>query len=385
MNALDQNDLLLNGTLPHDPKVNCVPYVLDSSVANDVLPSRPARSIEILSATDLARPLPPVTYAVPYLGIASGAPVLFAGYGYAGKTMALQSLALSAAAGKGLWGLLSVRRTRVLHLDYEQGHRITTERYQRLAAGMDVDLRDISSNLAVAVHPSVYLNDRDALEVYKRTFEGYGIVIVDSLKGGTTDMDENSSEARATIDLLGRAAEAHGTVVILIHHARKPKEGDPDGARYKIRGSSAIYDACSSVFVLSGEKGQPTRVFHEKCRNRGVTMDDFGLRVEDVTLDGDPRGGLRVVHLEAQQLTSTASKGPGPHARAMQRIEDHLRANGEYRGNKTGLLNTLRMNSTAYYGAFAELESTGRLSYGKDAKGHVVRWLPSAPESSREE
>jgi hypothetical protein len=40
-----------------------------------------------------------------------------------------------------------------------------------------------------------------------------------------------------------------------------------------IRGSSAIFDAGSSVFVLGAEKGKPIPVEHEKDRNRGVTVD----------------------------------------------------------------------------------------------------------------
>ena len=69
-----------------------------------------------------------------------------------------------------------------------------------------------------------------------------------------------------------------------------------------VRGSSAIFDACASVFVVSANKGEATRVRHEKDRIRGALMSDFGLRIEDVSKDNEPRAGLRVVHLEAEQI-----------------------------------------------------------------------------------
>ena len=70
-----------------------------------------------------------------------------------------------------------------------------------------------------------------------------------------------------------------------------------------VRGSSAIYDACASVFVVSAKKNEPTRVQHEKDRIRGSLIADFGLRFENVPIGHDPRAGLRVVHLEPEQLS----------------------------------------------------------------------------------
>jgi len=88
---------------------------------------------QILGLSDLTQELPPIPWLCEPIGLAPGAVALFAGYGYSRKTMALQSLGLSIAAGRPAWGLHSVRKGVVLHLDYEQGRRITQERYQRLA------------------------------------------------------------------------------------------------------------------------------------------------------------------------------------------------------------------------------------------------------------
>jgi len=385
--ARDENDLLLAGELPADPGEGAVPYNPD---ADEVpRPQRAARSIVFVDAVEIAKPLPDVEYLVPHLGLASGAPVLVAGYGFAGKTVALQSMALSVATGLPLWGVYGVQRGAVAHLDYEQGDRVTRERYQRMARAMGFDLRELGDTLRLAVHPDAHLDEKDpreALDVYRRAIEGASLVIVDSLRASAPSLDENSSEVRRCLDLLNRAAEPSGAVVAVIHHVRKPKADDPQGARYRIRGSGALYDASGSVFVLAAEKGQPTRVEHEKCRNRGVLIDDFGLRVEDVEVGGDAKGGLRVVHLEAEQLTRAETRGPSPHHVAMVRIGEYLRSIGEYRGTKSGLLGELRMGRSRFYGACNALVSSGAALEGRDDRGAYIRWVGdgSSSDSSRD-
>jgi hypothetical protein len=344
------------------------------------------KAITFINATALSEPLPELGYLVPALGIATGAPVLVAGYGYSGKTLNLQSMALSVASGRPLWGLYQVRKGRVVHLDFEQGRRVTSERYQRLALGMGVDLSDLGDALALAVYPSVYLDDDAALEAYTRAFEGADLAIVDSLRAAAPGADENSSEVRRAIDLASRAAEQSHTVVMFIHHARKPKEGDSGpGGRYSIRGSGALFDAAASVFVFSsGAKDQPTRVSHEKCRNTGRTVDDFGLRFEDVEAHGDPHAGLRVVHLEAAQLANSNDAAPS-HEAVAKRILDFLATEKVYRGPKTSLRKRIKGNFQMTGAVFDELLAAGRVVEGKDATGHFIRLagsqsVPNVPE-----
>ena len=181
---------------------------------------------------------------------------------------------------------------------------------------------------------------------------------------------------------MSRAAEPHGTVVVFVHHARKPKADDVDGARYKIRGSGALFDACGSVLVFSAEKAQPTRISHEKCRNRGVLVDDFGLRVEDIEANGDPRAGLRVVHLDAEQLAKADGAGTSAYSGAIDRIATFLqREGGEFRGAKSSLRERIgNMGRDRFFAAFEEMISTGRVTYSEDQIGRVVRL--AGPEES---
>jgi len=264
-------------------------------------PSNP--TIATIGPPQIFAPLPPVPWTVEGLGLAPGAASVIAGYGFAGKTLIAQSLALSVASGKDLWGVFHVARGRALHLDFEQGDRLTRERYQRLAAGIDLDWRDLGNDLHAAIMPPVYLDDPNAEDVYRRTMDGFSLVVVDSLRAAAPRADENSSDVRRYIDLLSRVAEKTGSLVVFLHHSRKPTEDQAGGAKMAVRGSSAIYDACASVFLVSAKKNEPTRVQHEKDRIRGSLITDFGLKFENVSIGHDPRAGLRVVHLEPEQLT----------------------------------------------------------------------------------
>ena len=125
--------------------------------------------------------------------------------------------------------------------------------------------------------------------------------------------------------------------------------------KFKMRGSSAIFDACASVFILTGATNEPTRVEHEKDRHTGRTVDGFYFRVDDTEVDGVPKAGLQLVHLEREQIEKS---GTSPHAALKQRILDYLGASdGLFCGPRSALIKTLEINSQNGYAALGELES----------------------------
>ncbi len=264
-------------------------------------PVAPSHGVTLLSVFDIFKPQPDAQFLIPALGVAPGAPTALIGQGYVGKTLIATSIALAVATGGLVWGLYTARKGRVLHLDYEQGLRVTARRTQRLARGMGISAKDLAGQMSWGILPNLRLTSKDAEERFVELFTGYALVVLDALKGITPGVEENSSEIRDYMNILTRAAERTGCVVLLLHHAGKTP---PTGAKPRKemgRGSSGIFDECQTVFVATGEKGQPIYVSHEKDRELGATVEDFGLRIEDVMIDGDAKAGLRVVHLEAAQ------------------------------------------------------------------------------------
>lgn len=325
----------------------------------------------LLDLAALCEPLPPIPWVCEGLGLAPGAPSLIAGYGYSRKTMALQSLAVSVAAGKPVWGVYGARSGRVIHLDYEQGRRVTQERYQRLARGMGCELQDLpAGSLRVASMPRVYLDEAGIEDELVRLCTAVTVAIVDSLRAAFPHADENSSEVRNYLDILGRVSERTGCAFLVIHHARKPTRDDAGGTTYAIRGSSALFDACQSVYVFAGEKDAPTVVHHQKDRVRGVTLADFGLTAEDLSGASGSRDGLRVTHLEAEQIAQSASALNA--SRTRRRVDDVCeavrglirRSGGQFGGGVRAMRVALGAAQDDVLSALSTMTTSGELTRG---------------------
>jgi hypothetical protein len=256
----------------------------------------------LLSVADIFAPLPAVNWTLRDLDIAPGPPTLTAGFGFSGKTVCWQDVFLAAASDTLAWGRFPVRGGRALHLDYEQGSHLTAMRYQRLARARGIDPRDIQGRLTLANLPEWHLDTDAGADEAMRLADGFDIGLVDSFRAACPQTDENSSEARVPLDRLNRISEKTGITWVVIHHARKPSQNAQGGARMAIRGSGALYDACGSVLVFSGEKGEPITVEHEKAKITGRTHDSFRLQIEDVEVDGDLTAGLRVTYLDADPV-----------------------------------------------------------------------------------
>ena len=312
----------------------------------------------ILDAANVFEPLAPINHLCPALDIAPGPPTLIAGYGYSGKTLAVQDFALAVATGDFAWGF-PVRRGRVLHLDYEQGSHLTCLRYQRLARARGIDAVKLDGFLNVAVLPRRYL-DSDAANELEALCSGVDLLIVDSFRAACPSTDENSSEARMPLDRLTRISEATRATCMVIHHARKPVKDSAGGSRMSIRGSGALYDAAGSVLVFGAEKGKPIRVEHEKAKNTGKTREDFGLWITDVEMGGDPAAGLRVSPVE---LGTDAGTPEARQAELKARILDLVRSEGVV-GGVNGILDRLGGRKDTIRSAVAELKAAGRLKQG---------------------
>ena len=276
--------------------------------AGSVTENGPA--IVFLDHDDLFAPEPHnENLVVPKLGIGAGPPNGLIGQGYSGKTVMAMSLGMAVALGRDAWGRFPVRPGVWAHFDYEQGRRQTKRRIQRLAAGFGAGKEPLRDKLRIAVYPDVNLTTDDALRHYVEAMTGATVATIDALKGITPGVEENSSSMRDYMRTLSLASEETGCAVILIHHAGKSV--DRRARKEMGRGSSAIYDECQSVFVVTGDKTEDRRVTHEKDRELGETVPEFGLRIEDVAIgedddeedvtldDYDPKGGLRVVVVEA--------------------------------------------------------------------------------------
>jgi hypothetical protein len=340
-----------------------------------------------ITVTDMLVPLPPVPWVVEALEIAPGAPTLVAGYGYSGKTIAMQSLAIAVASGGLVWGRFTCRQGRVVHVDHEQGRRLTIDRYQRLFRATNADLEPNALNLVVM--PSTYIDTPAAEDLYKRELDGHALALVDSFRAAAPSTEENDSNARKSLDMLSRVSDATGCAIAVIHHARKESPGfpgAPSSGKMMVRGSSAIFDACQSVISLSAQKGEPTRLDVDKARITGRFFPTRTLRLVDVGLDDNPRWGLRVecedarladaAHSQAkldalcERILATVRQKPGASGRAVMAM---IRASG------------VEARTTDVGAGLDILRRDGAVVQRKGGKAGAVLWYPTSPNAPADE
>lgn len=281
------------------------------SSLSDVVRSDPARSPwgEAVTWESVLSNREPIRWLCEPLGLGPGLPCLVAGYGYSGKTVAVQSLALSVMCGKPIWGCFGLnRKGPVLHLDWEQGHNVTAKRYERMVRALDLEPSELE-HLDVRSMPARYLTDPSVEDELVRMARGFELVIVDSFRAACPTIKEDDSEARRPIDMMRRVGTRVDCSVIVIHHARKAAEKETRAKSQAVRGTGALFDAPSSVFLLEGlpSNGKPSvnrsRVEHVKMRETGRTLEPFTLEIEDVGTFDAPTEGLTVTAIQEQPKT----------------------------------------------------------------------------------
>jgi hypothetical protein len=330
-------------------------------------------------AADVFAPRPPLPWLVDKLVI-PGPPTLVGGYGFAGKTVVAQAMAVAMACEpeKTVWGRFPrKRRVRVLHLDYEQGSRLTSDRYQRIARAMGLVQSDLDGWLMHFTFPGVNLAQQEFESAVWDLIDRFdaGLLVIDSLKNATPGIDENASEIREVIHKLALVSETTGCAVILIHHAGKIVIGRKTDLRSALRGSSAIWDEAAIVLgIQATDKNAPKIVTHDKERNEGMMLQDFALLVEDVPNPNDPKDetwGLRVC---ARDIAPDVDDGQDEEPELDTRIVELVRSqSGRLVTSQTDLCGRFGSKNKGMNDAVREalnrLELAGRLSRTPRGKG----------------
>ncbi len=330
------------------------------------MPAPSLRPVKLLSADDLFAAEKAVETAIPALGIGSGAINLFVGESFVAKSWALLAAGLAVATGRPLWGAWKTVPGPWLHLDLEQGARVTKSRLRRLARGMaisDEELRALVDQEAVrvAVFPDLRLDSQGAAAAFRHLFEGVRLVTVDSLRTIAGSIDENDSRIRSALNVLSSAADKTDASVWVIHHGGKPQGGDgpPRARKHLARGSSAIGDEAQSIFTASSLGFGRSRVHHVKTRSLTALVPDFELTVSDVPRGDDPTWGARVLRGDS---SPTPPAVLSPEARLLAVLEG-----GPFAGTRDAFRAAAGIGAAPFRSALAKLLATGAVT---EADGH---------------
>jgi hypothetical protein len=292
-----------------DDELKKVAVSIGKMVAADPLGKDGNDPWRLMTTAQIFEPLGPYPWLIEGIQLAPGRPTLLSSLPDVGKTVISMSIALAVATGRPLWALFRAARSgKALHLNGEIGSYIARERYQRLARGMGADVEELisSGRLVLSNYPTARLDDVDFEEKLSAIVDGFELVVIDSLRAFSGALDEKSKELGVAMFKLARVSDRTGATFLVLHHNRKPSRDDVGSAAMSISGTTAILGASECVFVMSPtEKGGPVLVEHERSPT-GRRLNDFGLVIEDIQRDGDPRWGMRVVHLEREQLDAYA-------------------------------------------------------------------------------
>ncbi len=302
-------------------------------------------------------PLPPIDWTCEGMQLCPGRPFMLAGYGFSGKSLLGEELAIASALGDQAFGAFTIRQGRALYVDNEMGCRLNYGRLQRLARARGKWAEDFSDDLHVATYPDVRFDHKDAYDIFCRAFCAFSLVILDSFTTFVGGIDENASEAGGPLYMLGKVSEATGATIGVIHHARKPQKDAPGGLGMSIRGSGAIFGACDSIYVLGAQKGEPVRVEHVRSPTTGIMVDTFGLAIHDT----DGGSGMRLEYLPPEQLSAQDEKrGSSILDRAMTSVlETVMRNPGVQSANR--ICELARGERKSKLAALKILEEEGRV------------------------
>lgn len=301
---------------------------------------------KLLSTAQIFAPLPPYPRLIEGLHLAPGRISLLNGYANAGKTIVAISIALAVATGERVWDVYKPARVgKVLHLNGEVSSYLVRERYHRLArgTGVDVDALVAGGNLALSNYPTCRLDDDEFEAALALACSGYQLVIIDSLRAFSGALDENAKEIGVALFKLARVSEATGATILVLHHNRKTNDKDQGSVKEAIAGSSSIFGGSECAYVMEQKvKGGPVVVYHERSPI-GRTLPDFGLLIEDVEHEGDRRWGMRVVHMEGEQMEDLEKRARSARdaletEKASEAIMEAVRRHaGHFRGSREQL------------------------------------------------
>jgi hypothetical protein len=344
-------------------------YVLSELQALSDPKAKTARTVEHVGPLEIFAEQGPIPWICQGLRMAPGTgPYMIGGYGFSGKTMAAQDMALAIASGSPIWGQFECKPGRALHLDHEQGRYLTRDRYQRLARARGLDVRKLIADdrLRLSVFPSITLDDEEAEEILTALFAEFDFVLIDSFGSACPSLEESSPQARIPLDLVSRAC-GEKTTALVLHHARKPTKDAPAGGKYSLRGSGNIFAALGGCFIFHGDgddKNGPINVQHERERWRGVTMEDFAIRIRDVEGDGDDHWGVAVEHLDAAALSEVREQaGEKTRDKTAQKITAYLKNQSDctFEGSRGDLCKAVGVNKAKGLEALRGMVAAGKL------------------------
>lgn len=303
-----------------------------------------ARALDLIPAEDLLEAtIEDVEWIMP--GWAWPDIHLLAAPGGTSKSLYTFSVAISMAAGAPILGeWMPTRPARVLVIQEEDPPDLSTLRVQRLCAGMGIGPGDLEGRLLFTPFRSgFWFGDQTAVAGLRVALDKArpDLILFDSVSKVANIPDQNKKEdVRGFFrDQIEPLARDYGCGVACVHHTnKKAHELNPTVEQVAtITGSQGFVDACDSVALISGVRGErDQRQFAWAKVRRGAKPHPWRYRICDQPGPGAPE--RRPVALMYEGPATADDEGGRTEVR---RVLQFLRDNQGRRYNTGQLVSTL--------------------------------------------
>jgi hypothetical protein len=171
-----------------------------------------------------------------------------------GKTFLGLEFALSIACGRPFLGRYKTCKQRTAYIALEDGEESIAERLQDLSGDIHPLPGDFMLRCRRNGKPFDLLDPTNHTEVVRQC-QGFGLIVIDSLRRAHKLAEDSSQDAAAVGAAVWRLCNDTGATVLLIHHL--VKNWDPDADVFtRIRGSGDIFADCDTAIVLDRKRGE---------------------------------------------------------------------------------------------------------------------------------
>ena len=219
-------------------------------------------------ATLMTQPLTPIPFIIDSL-LSQGLHIL-SGSPKVGKSWLALTLSVKIANGEDIWGM-PVKKGTTLYLCLED----STIRIQNR-------LLDVTEDAPDSVHfctecACLGKGLEEQLEKFIADHPDTVLIIIDTLQMIRGSNENNYANDYRDLTALKKIADAHGIAILLIHHLRKKKEGEPFAW---VSGTTGLIGAADGNFVLdqSDRSAQKATLF---CVGRDIEYREITVQMDE--------------------------------------------------------------------------------------------------------
>lgn len=265
--------------------------------ANDTAPAvaKERTLLECLQSlgrvADLSKPDVPPAYVCAGLTLAPGKVSGVCGYAGVGKGPFINYLAVCLASGKPLFGILPVKRCKVLLWDHETGPEADS-RLKRIANALGEDIDQLQAGgWLVLVHATPPIKEEDVTTIRELVVRHNIESVLQDSYTSAVEGDQNSREIADAAFALGAISNETGAVIVPTLHSRKPSKGNQPSLIEMLSGHNALAAAFQTILYLSRPKDADENLIEVRCARapRG-RFKPFCFRWEDVAAPGTGKG-----------------------------------------------------------------------------------------------